>query len=67
MKNFKNFEIQLLNAIKFAAENEKPTKKEIDLIKETLKVGITYGQFDIVKRVYNSTLRSIKYKNKTSF
>jgi hypothetical protein len=63
MKNFKNFEIQLLNAVRFATQNENPSKKEIEVIKKKLEVGITYGQFDIVKRVYNSTLNSIKYQN----
>ena len=63
IKNFKNFEIQLINAVRFATLNEKPTKKEIESIKNKLKVAITQGQFDLVKRVYTSTLNSIKYQN----
>ena len=66
MKNFKNFEIQLVNAVKYATQNENPTKKEQDEIKEKLGVGITNGQFDIVKRVYISTLKSIAFQNKNN-
>jgi len=64
MKNFKNFEIQLVNAVRYANQNENPTKKEQDEIIEKLGVGITNGQYDLVKRVYKSTLKSIAFQNK---
>ena len=66
MKNFKNFEIQLVNAVRYANQNEKPTKKEQHEIIEKLGVGITNGQYDLVKRVYKSTLKSIAFQNKNN-
>lgn len=62
MSKFKNFETQLVNAVRFAELNETPTKSEIEEVKSKLKMGLTYGQFDLVKRVYNSTLRSIQFQ-----
>jgi len=63
MENLKNFEIQLVNAVRYATLNENPTNKEIKEIKKKLMVGLTNQQFDLVKRVYNSTLKSIAFEN----
>jgi len=63
MSNFKNFETQLLNAVRLAQLNTKMDAKSISADKEKLKGGITIGQYDLVKRVYISTIKTIKFRN----
>ena len=61
---FDNFKLQLHNAVVWAEKYPNPTKDQVLMVKESLKKGLTNGQYDLVKRVYNSTIRSIEFNSK---